>query len=104
MRWKGETFRFYAHNMYRGPTLPPTAPRRSRVGHGGGGHDGGGLGLGRLCCGCLPGLCLLLGLLTVTVTMQDKVFRNGSLSKLVTFVRIAGRIRAVRFKTAQMLW
>ena len=27
VRWKGETFRFYAHNMYRGPTLPPTAPR-----------------------------------------------------------------------------
>ena len=27
LRWKGATFRFYAHNMYRGPTLPPTAPR-----------------------------------------------------------------------------
>ena len=27
LRWKGATSRFYAHNMYRGPTLPPTAPR-----------------------------------------------------------------------------
>ena len=27
LRWKGATFRFYAHNKYRGPSLPPTAPR-----------------------------------------------------------------------------